>query len=86
MVQKDDVFPLPTTSTSAAQILRQQDVVVDGGHEEEEVAADLRHYYDLLRPGGVIFGGEYHTRWAGTMRAVDRVRETRRLKAQLAGG
>jgi hypothetical protein len=87
----EDVFPLPTTSTSGAKILRQLGVIadvvyIDGGHEEEEVAADLKHYFDLLRPGGVMFGGEYHPRWAGTMRAVDRFRKTRRLKAQLAGG
>lgn len=87
----DDVFPLPTTSTSGAQILRQLGVVadivyIDGGHEEEEVAADLKHYFDLLRPGGVMFGGEYHPRWPGTVRAVDRFRKTRRLKAQFAGG
>jgi hypothetical protein len=86
----DDVFALPTTSTSAAEILRQlgvaaDTVYIDGGHEEEEVAADLKHYYELLRPGGVMFGGEYHTRWPGTLRAVNRFRKTRRLKAQLAG-
>jgi hypothetical protein len=43
----------------------------DGGHEEHEVASDLALYSGLLRPGGIIFGAEYHPRWPGVVRAVE---------------
>jgi Methyltransferase domain len=87
----DDIFPLPTTSTSAAEILRQLGVVadavyIDAGHEEDEVAADLNRYYELLRPGGVLFGDEYHSRWGGAVRAVDGFAKARRLKPRFVEG
>jgi hypothetical protein len=87
----DAIFPLPTTSTSAARILRATEIVadavyIDAGHEEEEVAADLQHYYELLRPGGVIFGDEYHSRWAGAIRAVDGFAKKQQLKPRFIGG
>ena len=79
-----DVFPLPMTSTAGARVLKRLGVsadliYIDAGHEEEEVAADLRLYYDLLRPGGVIFGAEYHSSWPGVIRTVDRFRPRREL-------
>jgi len=72
----DDVFPLPMTSTTAARVLRRLGVVadaiyLDAGHEEEELAADLRLYYDLLRPGGALFGDDFDERWPGVMRAAN---------------
>jgi hypothetical protein len=64
------------TSTTAARVLRRLGVVadaiyLDAGHEEEELAADLRLYYDLLRPGGALFGDDYDERWPGVMRAAN---------------
>lgn len=81
----DEVFPLPMTSTSAARLLRELDVVadaiyIDAGHEQEEVAADLQLYFELLRPGGAMFGDDYHTRWSGVIRAVDAFCAARRLQ------
>jgi Methyltransferase domain len=86
-----DIFPLATTSTSAAEILRRLGVIadavyIDAGHEEEEVAADLNRYYELIRPGGLLFGDEYHSRWAGAVRAVDGFSKAKRLKPRFVGG
>jgi hypothetical protein len=72
----DDVFPLPMTSTSAAHLLKrlgiQADAIyIDAGHHEEEVLLDLRLYSEVLRPGGILFGDDYHESWPGVMRAVD---------------
>ena len=73
----DDVFPLPMTSTSAAHLLKrigiQADAIyIDAGHHEEEVLLDLRLYEEVLRPGGILFGDDYHESWSGVVRAVDR--------------
>jgi cephalosporin hydroxylase len=72
----DDVFPLPMTSTSAAHLLKrigiQADAIyIDAGHHEEEVLLDLRLYNEVLRPGGILFGDDYHESWPGVVRAVD---------------
>jgi hypothetical protein len=74
-----DVFALPMTSTAGAAVLKRLGVTadliyVDGGHEEHEVASDLALYSELLRPGGIIFSAEYHSRWPGVVRAVKQFR------------
>ena len=76
------------SSVSAAVVLRRLNVeadliYIDAGHEEEEVSSDLRRYVDLLRPGGVMFGAEYHTRWPGVIRAIDAFRRDSRVELDL---
>ena len=73
----NDVYPLPMTTVAAAGVLSHLGIVadvvyVDAGHEEEEVRADLENYFELLRPGGVMFGDDYHPNVPGVIRAVDR--------------
>jgi hypothetical protein len=77
----NDVFPLPLTSTSAATVLERLGVLadlvyVDAGHDADEVLSDLIRYGGLLRPGGALFGGEYHSRWPGVLSAVEAVRRS----------
>lgn len=72
----DRIFPLPMTSTCGAYLLKRLGLVadaiyIDAGHEEDEVATDLVLYYDILRPGGVMFGDDYSSDWPGLVRAVD---------------
>jgi hypothetical protein len=71
-----DVFPLPMTTTVAAGVLAHLGVVadvvyVDAGHQEAEVRADLQQYFALLRPGGIMFGDDYHPSVPGVIPAVD---------------
>ena len=71
-----DVFPLPMTTAAAADVLAHLGVVadvvyVDAGHHEAEVRADLQNYFVLLRPGGIMFGDDYHPSVPGVVRAVD---------------
>jgi cephalosporin hydroxylase len=73
----EQIFPLPMTSTAAAHLLKKMRVVadaiyIDAGHEEEEVLADLNLYYELLRPGGAMFGDDYIPGWPGVVAAVNR--------------
>lgn len=73
----DDVFPVPMTSSGAYFLLKKLGIVadlayIDAGHEEDEVYLDLKYYYDLLRPGGVLFGDDYRSSWPGVIAAVNR--------------
>ncbi len=72
----DSVYPLPMTSSSAYYLLRrfglQVDLIyIDAGHEHREVYTDLSMYYDLLRPGGVMFGDDYSSAWPGVVSATN---------------
>ena len=73
----DRIYPLPMTSSAASFLLKQLEIVpdavyIDAGHEEDEVYLDLKHYYPLVRPGGIIFGDDYSTTWPTVVAAVNR--------------
>ncbi|WP_426956756.1 class I SAM-dependent methyltransferase [Muricoccus radiodurans] len=70
---QDMVVPLPQTSENAAVILRRAgfrpDLVhVDAAHEYEPVLRDIRLFWDLLRPGGLLIGDDHP--WPGVKQAV----------------
>ena len=73
------VVPLPLDSVNAAELLRLRgvsaDVIhLDAGHEEASVAADLRAWWPILRPGGLLIADDYDRlggRFPGVTRAVD---------------
>lgn len=59
----DRIFPLCQTSLTAAKLIRTMPVVpdmcyIDGPHDVAAVYWDLRHYWGLLRKGGVMFGDD----------------------------
>ena len=47
-------------------------IYVDAHHDEEEVLGDLRRAWELLRPGGMIFGDDYTGEEPGVLKAVNR--------------
>jgi predicted O-methyltransferase YrrM len=60
----DFVLPLPIDSLNAAEILKSHNVNpamihLDGGHDYESVMADLRVWWPLLTPGGILVGDDY---------------------------
>lgn len=72
---QDVVVPFPNTSLNAARWLLHEgvaaDVVyLDGSHEENDVFADLTYYWQVARPGGIVFGDDLG--WPGVRAAVDR--------------
>jgi predicted O-methyltransferase YrrM len=86
----DLIVPIPNTSAIAARWLARQGVVadlvyVDGSHEEDDVYADLRSYWPLLRPGGVLAGDDWHVRWFGVICAVNRFAREHDLAIQFSG-
>jgi SAM-dependent methyltransferase len=71
------IFPLPMTSYSAADVLTRRGlnfdlIYIDAHHDEEEVGGDIRRWYKLLRPGGIMFGDDYSIGEVGVIRAVNR--------------
>jgi len=60
---QDTIIPFPTTSLIGARWLAKRQVqadliYLDASHDEDDVLADMRAYWPLLRPGGVLFGDD----------------------------
>jgi len=74
---QDTIFPLPMTSYSATSLLvacgPQFDAIyIDAHHDEPEVTSDLQRCFEVLRPGGVMFGDDYSPGEPGVLKAVNR--------------
>ena len=72
---QDIVIPFPQTSVNAARWLLAHRVsagliYVDGSHEEEDVYMDLSYYWDILAPGGILFGDDWA--WDGVRMAAQK--------------
>lgn len=75
------VTPFPATSFVAqrwfgAKQLQADMIYIDAAHEYEEVAADIRNWWKILRPGGIMIGDDYQTVWPGVIRAVEEAADT----------
>ena len=75
---QQQVVPLPLDSLNAARVLQhfgyRPDIIhLDGAHDFESVSADLRVWWPLLRPGGLLIADDYyeHTHWPGVKQAFD---------------
>lgn len=71
----DVVYPLPLPSVIAYDVLRYHGVLadliyIDASHEYEDVLADITNFYNLLRPGGIMFGDDFTHLWPGVEKAV----------------
>lgn len=60
----DLVLPMPIASIGAAEILRSLAVTadlihVDGAHDYDSVSTDLRAWWPILAPGGMLVGDDY---------------------------
>ncbi|MRI52566.1 class I SAM-dependent methyltransferase [Methylobacterium sp. DB1607] len=71
----DYVIPLPQTSVTAVNVLQRVNceaalIHVDAAHEYEEVIRDLREYWKVLRPTGVMIGDDYMYGWPGVIKAA----------------
>jgi FkbM family methyltransferase len=87
---QDRLIPLPNTSDTAALWLLHHQVVadlvyIDANHEEEQVYRDLCHYWEILRPGGIMCGNDWDVYWHGVMGAVNRFAGERELNLEVKG-
>lgn len=61
---QDTITPVPLTSDVAYQIFKDLAVTadliyIDGAHDFTSVLRDLRMYWEILEPGGTLFGDDY---------------------------
>ena len=73
----DAIFPLPMTSYAATDLLlrsgRKFDLIyIDAHHDEDEVYGDIKRSWELLRPGGMMFGDDYTNEEPGVLKGVNR--------------
>jgi tetratricopeptide (TPR) repeat protein len=85
---QDYIVPFPNTSNIAARWLIKNNIgadliFIDGSHDEEDVKQDLANYWKVLKPGGVIFGDDYHSDWSGVVNAVDWFAQEQHLVPQV---
>jgi len=74
---KSYILPIPNVSLTVARWLLKQGlqadlIYLDGSHEEDEVYLDLVSWWKVLRPGGVVFGDDWHAYWYGVICGVNR--------------
>lgn len=72
------VVPLPLDSLNASIVLRRTGITpgvihLDGGHDYDSVIADLRAWWPVLAPGGLMIGDDYYMdgRWPTVRQAFD---------------
>jgi predicted O-methyltransferase YrrM len=70
------VIPFPVPSRLAHDFLEElqsarPDLVhIDAAHEYADASEDIRLWWGLLRPGGVLLGDDFTPQWAGVVRAA----------------
>ena len=73
---QDIIVPMPMDSISYYRVLRENKmcgdlIFVDGGHFYESVSMDIKLYWELLNPGGVMLGDDYCPKaWPDVVQAV----------------
>jgi len=71
---QDMITPLPQTSEIGARLLAHFQIVpdlvyIDASHDYSDVVKDLVSYFNIMQPGGVLFGDDY-IHWESVTRAV----------------
>ncbi len=80
------VFPIPNTTSVGIKFLKSLDIhpdmiYVDASHDYEDSTRDIRDSWDLLSPGGVMFGDDYNS-WWGVEKSVDEFAENNNVKIE----
>jgi predicted O-methyltransferase YrrM len=84
------VTPVPMPSETAFYVLKQLGVSldlvhVDAGHEYRSALTDLKQYWSLLRPGGILIGDDYSAGWPGVKRAADEFAVSTERSLEISG-
>jgi len=73
---QDIIVPIPQDSISFYRVLKENKsyadlIFVDGGHFYESVSMDIKLYWDLVKPGGIMLGDDYCLdAWPDVIKAV----------------
>jgi hypothetical protein len=60
------IIPMPMTSNIAHEILTElgytaKFIYIDGSHSYQDASQDVANYWQLLEPGGIMVGDDYHS-------------------------
>lgn len=69
------IYPFPMASMQASLYFRSvratADIIyIDADHEFESVISDIRMFWPLLKPGGVMIFDDYQDGWPGVVKAI----------------
>lgn len=69
------ICPLPNTAMIGGNILRHWGILadmiyIDASHGYEDVLADATLYWQMVRPGGVLVGDDFHDTWPEVKQAA----------------
>mmetsp|Transcript_24838 Transcript_24838/g.38990 ORF Transcript_24838/g.38990 Transcript_24838/m.38990 type:complete len:107 (+) Transcript_24838:47-367(+) len=88
------VIPIPAPANIGSKMLTYlQDreemptadlIFIDGNHDYDDVRADIRNFFPLLSPRGIMFGDDFG--WAGVKKAVYEFAEEHSLTVYSPGG
>lgn len=83
---EDMIEPLPMTSSTGHKYLSMKAIsapliYLDASHEEDDVYRDLVGYWDILDPGGIMFGDDWH--YYGVRPAVERFAREKSLEIEV---
>jgi SAM-dependent methyltransferase len=85
---QDVILPFPNTSFIAAKFFKNTKytanlIYIDGSHEYTDVISDCREYWDIVEPGGVMFGDDWS--WRSVRTAVEDFAKEKSLKIERDG-
>ena len=87
----DCVCPFPISSIQGRDVLAtfkiQADIIyIDAAHEYKAVYSDIESFWEILKPGGFMFGDDYNSCWLGVIKAVDEFVGKHNLQLNLEEG
>jgi len=73
---QDTVVPFPISSEQGYNVLTHYQfkvdaIYIDASHEQGIVYREMSNFWELLSPGGVLFGDDYMSNWPGVIHDVD---------------
>ena len=79
------IVPFPTTSAIGARWLAKNGfapslIYVDASHDRPDVDHDIAAYWEVLTPGGVLFGDDCDEHWPSVVSAVEEFAVERELQ------
>ena len=84
---QDVIIPVPLPSNLGCKLLKRKNIqsqliYIDASHETDDVYDDMKHYYELLSPGGIMFGDDYS--WESVRNGVNKFVSDRNYQSQLS--
>ena len=85
---QNTIIPFPISANEAVEVLKSYNcnadlIYIDASHEECAVYQDITNYWQLLKPGGILFGDDYQSVWPGVIKSVNRFCEENKLRVEV---